>query len=107
MVCRICNSFAFDGKKFNDYRKKECNCTQFIMLTTWFMLASLWSKLESKILFASVYWGIRLLHGIVQAFIQVTTYSIVGTWLRDKIIKVVGFIQFLWGWGIVFGPIFA
>ena len=87
--------------------RKNAIVLGFIMLTAWFMLASLWSKLESKILFASVYWGIRLLHGIAQAFIQVTTYSIVGTWFRENIIKVVGFIQFSWGWGIAFGPIFA
>ena len=79
----------------------------FIMLTLWFTLASVCNQVESNALFAWIYWGIRLLHGIAQAFIQVTTYSIVATWFSDHLVKVIGLVQFSWGFGIAFGPIFA
>lgn len=63
--------------------------------------------IETKILFVLAFCLLRFMHGASQAFVQVTTYSIIATCFKDSIAKVVGIIEFAWGGGIALGPLFA
>jgi hypothetical protein len=48
----------------------------------------------------SAYSIVRFIHGAAQAFVQVTTYSIIAACFQADIAKVVGIIEFSWGCGI-------
>jgi len=72
-----------------------------------FLLAALAGSIENKFWFVIAYWVVRFIHGSAQAFVQVTTYSIIATWFKDSIAKVVGIVEFSWGSGIALGPLIA
>lgn len=87
--------------------RKNATVVGLLMLALDFLLAALCTKIEGKLLFVIAYSCIRFLHGVSQAFVQVTTYSIIATWFKDDIAKVVGIIEFSWGCGIALGPLIA
>lgn len=78
-----------------------------VMLSVAFILAIFCSFIQTQFLFVVCYCVVRFIHGASQAFVQVTTYSIIAACFKDHIAKVVGIVEFSWGTGIALGPLIA
>lgn len=59
--------------------RKNASTFGLVVLGISLLLAGLFTKFESRAVFVITFCLIRFLHGASQAFVQVTTYSIIAT----------------------------